>query len=98
MAKKKLTYKELIRMAEAYGVESNPLFTSAAERYVAMTETIAMLREDINERGVSVSHVNVKGEENIDVNPLVPQLPKYVDTANKTLSAMLEVIQKAGKP
>ena len=43
-----------------------------------------------------IEHTNVKGDINVDVNPLTVQLPKYIDTANKTLSLMLDIIQRFG--
>jgi hypothetical protein len=36
------------------------------------------------------------GQEKIETNPLVAQLPKYNDTANKTLGVMLDIIQRLG--
>ena len=36
------------------------------------------------------------GQEKTETNPLVIQLPKYNDTANKTLSIMLDIIGKLG--
>ena len=34
MAKKKLSYREIMRLAEDYGVKDNVLFVSAADRYI----------------------------------------------------------------
>jgi len=96
LTKKNLCYDDLIETARRYGVAENPLFTSAAYRYSEMMKTIAELREQIEKTGVSILHTNVRGEDNMDVNPLVPQLPKYVDSANKTLSTMLDVITRLG--
>jgi len=98
MAAKKLTFNDLKKMAERYGVEDNPLFASASARYIGQTEMIEKIRADIDERGLMMEHTNVKGEVNMDINPLAVQMPKYVDAANKTLAVMLDVIQRMGTP
>ena len=96
MARKKPTFNEIMEMAESYGVKDNVLFVSASKRYAEQLELIEKIQEDLRERGLMVGRINVKGDTNIDANPLVSQLPKYNDTANKTLAVMLDIIQKLG--
>ena len=98
MAKQKLTYADIMKLAETYGVSGNAFFTSAAERYVGQVEMIDRIRNQIDEDGLMIEHTNVKGDTNVDVNPLTVQLPKYIDTANKTLSLMLDIVQRLGRP
>ena len=68
----------------------------AARRYAGQIEMIEKIEEDLRDRGLMVEKINVKGDTNVDANPLVSQLPKYNDTANKTLGVMLDIIQKLG--
>ena len=96
MARRKPTFNEIMEMAESYGVKDNVLFVSASKRYAEQLELIERIQEDLRERGLMIGRINVKGDTNIDTNPLVSQLPKYNDTANKTLSVMLDIIQKLG--
>ena len=96
MSKGKLTFDELLELADSYGVKDNVLFRSASERYVTQTEMISKIRDQIDADGLMVGHTNVKGDVNMDTHPLVGQLPKYVDTANKTLGVMLDIILKLG--
>lgn len=96
MARKKPTYKELIELAKQYGVDNNVMFTTSCERYAMVTNTIKEMREAIDQEGVLINRINVKGDTNMDTNPLVPQLPKYVEVANKTLTTMLDIIQRLG--
>ena len=96
MARRKPTFDEIMEMAESYGVKDNVLFVSASKRYAEQLELIEKIQEDLRERGLMVERINVKGDTNIDTNPLVSQLPKYNDTANKTLAVMLDIIQKLG--
>ena len=96
MAKKRLKYDEIIALAKSCGVDTNALFVSAADRYSGQVEMIAQIRQQIEKTGLMIEHTNVKGDINVDVNPLTVQLPKYIDTANKTLSLMLDIIQRFG--
>jgi hypothetical protein len=96
MAKNKPTFNEIMELAEQYAVKDNVLFVSAAQRYAGQVEMIGKIEEDLRTRGLMVEKINVKGDTNIDTNPLAPQLPKYNDTANKTLGVMLDIIQKLG--
>ena len=96
MAKKKPTFDEIMELAETYGVKDNVLFVSASKRYAGQLEMIEKIEEDLRTRGLMVEKTNVKGDVNIDANPLAGQLPKYNDTANKTLGVMLDIIGKLG--
>ena len=97
MPKKRLEYTEIMKLAKTYGVDKNAFFVSAAERYNAQVEMIASIQEKIKADGIMIEHRNIKGVVNSDVNPLTVQLPKYIDTANKTLSLMIDIIQRLGK-
>ena len=46
--------------------------------------------------GLLMTSTGSMGQEKIETNPLVIQLPKYNDTANKTLGVMLDIIQRLG--
>ena len=96
MAKKKPTFDEIMELAETYGVKDNVLFVSASKRYAGQIEMIERLQADVENRGLMVAKTNINGVVNYDANPLIAQLPKYNDTANKTLSIMLDIIGKLG--
>ncbi len=95
MAKKKLSFDEIMGLAEQYGVKDNVLFVSAADRYAGQIKIIQEMQEEIA-GGLLITTVGSMGQEKIETNPLVVQLPKYNDTANKTLSVMLDIIQRLG--
>lgn len=95
MAKKKPTFKEIMELAGQYGVQDNVLFVSAANRYVGQMEMIEKIQKEIQNELI-IELTGSTGAKKIETNPLVPQLPKYNDTANKTLSVMLDIIQKHG--
>ena len=95
MAKKKLSFDEIMELAEQYGVKDNVLFVSAADRYAGQMKIIEEIQEALKE-GLLIKTIGSMGQEKVDTNPLVPQLPKYNDTANKTLAVMLDIIGKLG--
>ena len=98
MKQKATTYNELIKMAKVYGVDQNALFVSAAGQYIIQQEVIEKMRAALAEddRAV-VTKEYVKGRENLQANPLILQLPKHIDSANRTLGTMLDIIQKLGR-
>ena len=96
MAKQKLSFDEIMGLAEQYGVKDNVLFVSASQRYAGQLEMIDRLQDDIKNRGLTVAKTNINGVVNMDANPMISQLPKYNDTANKTLGVMLDIIARLG--
>ena len=95
MAKQKLSFDEIMELADQYGVKDNVLFVSAAKRYDGQIRIIEEMQESVA-GSLLMSTVGSKGQEKIETNPLVTQLPKYNDTANKTLGVMLDIIQRLG--
>ena len=95
MAKQKLSFNEIMELADQYGVKDNVLFVSAAKRYDGQIRIIEEMQESVA-GSLLMSTVGSKGQEKIETNPLVAQLPKYNDTANKTLGVMLDIIGKLG--
>jgi hypothetical protein len=98
MAKKKLSYKEIMKLAEDYGVKDNVLFVSAADRYVGQVEMIRKIEDELRERGMIIEKVNTNGDTVPIANPMACQLPKYNEVANKSLGVMLDIIEKLGAP
>lgn len=95
--KKEIKFDDLIRMAENYGVADNALFVSAARQYEIQTKVIKSIERILDEADLTVSKSYVKEVENVYANPLVKELPKHSDSANKTLAIMLDIIAKLGR-
>ena len=93
---KQPSLEELLELARAYGVEDNELFRSACCRYAAQVEMIDRMRKEIDAQGFLVEHVNVRGTKNLEPHPLAVQLPKYIDSANRTMALMLDLIRHLG--
>ena len=98
MAKKITTYDELLRMAKSYGVENNALFLAAAKQYDLQQRVIEMLKEGIEDGDLTTQKTYLKGQANDYAAPLVKELPKHSDAANRTAGTILDIIVKLGKP
>lgn len=97
MAKNGKTYREIMKMAKEYGVEKNALFLTALKQYDVQQKVI----DDINivlseEDNLMTTKEYVKGRENIYANPLVKELPKHADAANRTAGILLDIIKTLG--
>jgi hypothetical protein len=90
------SYNELMELAEVYGVKDNALFTNAASQYELQKHVIDLMREEIDNNKLTCEKSYTAGEKNIYASPLLKELPKHIETANKTLLAMLEIINKLG--
>ena len=97
MAKKKTTYAELLEMAKSYGVENNALFLAAAEQYDLQQRVIQMLKDGIEDGDLTTKKTYLKGEANDYAAPLVKELPKHSDAANRTAGTILDIIVKLGR-
>jgi len=98
MAKKAATYDELLKMAKSYGVENNALFLAAAKQYDLQQRVIDLLREGIEEGELTTSKTYIAGQSNDYAAPLVKELPKHSDAANRTAGTILDIIVKLGRP
>lgn len=105
MSKKDTTYTKLMRMAKSYSVDKNALFLQAVEQYTVQARVIQDIKaaldaeDDEGKAGkLLTSKEYVKGRVNVYANPLVRELPKHSDAANRTLQTMLTIIKELGKP
>ena len=98
MAKTRTTYEELLKMAKSYGVDQNALFLAAAKQYDLQQKVIEMLKEGIEDGDLTTQKTYLKGEKYDYAAPLVKELPKHSDAANRTAGTILDIIVKLGKP
>jgi len=97
MAKVTNTYDDLIRLAKQYGVDDNALFVSCANQYAIQQKVIENIKKAIEEEdNLLATKEYVKGVANIYANPLVRELPKHSDSANRTMQVMLDIVTKLG--
>lgn len=91
------TFEELMKLAQRYGLEDNELFISCARQYDLQQKVIQSIRDAIEASSLTTEKSYVKDVSNVYANPLVRELPKHSDAANKTLGMMLKTIETLGK-
>jgi hypothetical protein len=87
----------LIKFGKIFEVDRDEDYKAAAQTYAEEAELIAKMRTQLEEDGMTVTKEYVKGRENVCVHPLIQEIPKHVDCANRTLGIMGDIIVKRGK-
>lgn len=95
MAKLNLTQqaKEIIRIAEESGVQSNFFFITTFKRYQVQLNILNELEKMMKEEGMLVSKEYVKGRKNLYSNPALAAYNKTTDSANKTVAVLIRIIK-----
>ena len=95
MAKKSLKEqaKEILRLAEESGLQSNYFFVTTFERYQVQLEILENLKHAIDDERMLVSKEYVKGRKNLYTNPTVSDFNRTTDSANKTVATLLRILK-----
>ena len=101
MKKKKLETldeqaKEIVRLAEESGVQSNYFFVTTFERYQVQLRILEELKKAIEDEGMLVEKEYVKGRKNVYSNPAVGDFNRTTDSANKTVATLMRIIKSFG--
>lgn len=84
-------------MAEDYGVADNALFQAQIQQYVTQQKVINAINEVLNnEDSLLTKKEYVKNRENIYAHPLIKELPKHSDAANRTATVLIDIIKTLG--
>lgn len=95
MAKKKTLdeqAKEIIRIAEEAGVQTNFFFLTTFQRYQTQIGVLDKLEKIIAETDTLVTKEYVKGRENLYTNPAITEYNRTTDSANKTVNTLIKII------
>ena len=95
MAKKSLNEqaKEILRLAEESGLQSNYFFVTTFERYQVQLQILDELQKVINDEGMLVTKEYVKGRKNLYTNPAVSDFNRTTDSVNKTVATLLRILK-----
>ena len=85
--------KEILRIAEEAGVQSNFFFLTTFKRYQVQLNILNELEENMKEDGVLVTKEYVKGRKNLYSHPAVAEYNRTTDSANKTVSTLMKIIK-----
>ena len=88
--------KEIVKLAEESGVQSNYFFVTTFERYQVQLKILDELKSAIEAEGMLVSKEYVKGRKNIYSNPAVGDYNRTTDSANKTVATLMRIIKNFG--
>ena len=91
------SYKKLITFGKIFEVDQDEDYKAAAMTYSEEAKLIAEMRTQLKKDGMTVSKEYVKGRQNVCVHPLVTEIPKHVDCANRTLGILGDIIVKRGR-
>lgn len=97
MAKAVSSYRKLMKFGKIFEVHQDEDFKAAAMTYAEEAELIAAMRDQLDKDGMTVTKEYVKGRENVCIHPLVQEIPKHVDCANRTLGILGDIIVKRGR-
>lgn len=84
--------KEILEIAEARGVQSNFFFVTTFKRYQVQLTILNELEKALKDEGMLVKKEYVKGRKNLYSNPAVAEYNKTTDSANKTISTLMKII------
>ena len=85
--------KEIIKIAEESGVQSNFFFITTFKRYQVQLNILTELEKTMNEEGMLVTKEYVKGRKNLYSSPAVAEYNKTTDSANKTVACLMKIIR-----
>lgn len=88
---------EILRIAEETGVQTNFFFVTTFKRYQVQIRILTELEKSMNENGMLVKKEYVKGRKNLYSNPAVTEYNKTTDSANRTVTTLMRIIQGFGK-
>ncbi len=98
-AGKKITpaalYKKLIDFAKIYQLEKEEDFREAARIYAEEAALIGKMRDILEEEGLTVYKTYKTGDQ-LCAHPLLSELPRHVESANKCLATIDGMITKRG--
>lgn len=91
------TVKKLLALGEKYKVAQEEDFIIAARTFTEEAQLIAKMRAQIKKDGLTTIKEYVKGRENLTAHPLIAEIPKHVDCANRVLMTIANIIETRGE-
>ena len=87
--------KKLIAFGKDYQIENEQDFREAARIYSEEAELIAQMRKRLKEDGLTVMKTYKTGDCEV-AHPLLSELPRHVESANKCLMTISNMIENRG--
>ena len=88
-------FKKLMDFATVYQLENEEDFREAARIYAEEATLIGKMRDILEEEGLTVYKTYKTGDQ-LCAHPLLAELPRHVDSANKCLATIDNMVTKRG--
>ena len=88
-------YKKMIAFGRSYQVEKEQDFLEAARIYAEEAGLIDQMRDKLAEDGLTIMKTYKTGEQEV-AHPLLSELPRHVESANKCLTTISGMIADRG--
>ena len=88
--------KEIIKIAEESGVQSNFFFITTFKRYQVQLNILTELEKQIKKEGALVTKEYVKNRKNLYTNPAISDYNRTTDSANKTVATLMRILRNFG--
>ena len=88
--------KEIIKIAEEKGVQSNFFFVTTFKRYQVQLNILTELENSLKNDGMQVTKEYVKGRKNLYSNPAIQDYNRTTDSANKTVGTLMRILRDFG--
>lgn len=85
--------KQILEIAQKYGVEQNFLFITTFKRYQVQLNILNELEKKINEDGSLVTKEYVKGRGNLYTHPAISEYNKTSTSANQTVATLIKIVK-----
>lgn len=83
----------ILEQAQKNGLQDNYYFITTFKRYLVQIKILEDLEREIDEAGAIVTKEYVKGRENIYTNPAINAYNNTTNSANKTVTTLLKILQ-----
>ena len=88
--------RQIERMAEDAGAESNYFFATTFKRYQVQLSILDELERALEDNGMQVTKEYVKGRKNLYSNPAISDYNRTTDSANKTVTTLMKILKDFG--
>lgn len=88
-------YKKLIAFGKVYQIDGEQDFLEAARVYAEEAGLIQQMRDILDEEGLTVYKTYKTGDQ-LCSHPLLSELPRHIESANKCLSTIGDIVIKRG--
>lgn len=85
--------KEILKIAEESGVQSNYFFLTTFKRYQVQLSMLYKLEQTLKDEDILIKKEYVKGRKNLYSNPAIAEYNRTTDSANKTVSTLMKIIK-----